>query len=386
MLRPTARPVLDAIGYHTGSQRTVIVAGFRGALESHARLSSSSRHHEHVVRRAGHARAPQRATRTRLPAGQFRSRRLGVVVTADDLESVVLSAEERSAVIARATHEVTFAIDGLACRVTFEDASAAVAYRARYALNDVAGQSAIHICVARDPSGRWLFVHCDGESKRWRDESCSTDLLICLADAFALTAFFRAVPHLMSMHAAVVGIEGGAAAIVGDSIAGQTTTAVACARRGLRLYSDERLVLSRRQVVPFPRTLTIRPGGIRLLLDAPLNDWVARRLADASAATNVAYGELLGEWSAPPVEPLRSAFIIAAIGSSPYVERIARTHVAQAALARAHCVEIGTDRFTRLLAALEGVACYRLTLGSPHDTADLIENRLRADMRRARAA
>ena len=89
-----------------------------------------------------------------------------------------------------------------------------------------------------------------------------------LADAFALTEFLRERDDgIVSLHAATVGLPGGVAAIIGDSNVGKTTTAVACARAGMDLYSDERCLIDQRSMIySFPRAINVRATGLQLLV------------------------------------------------------------------------------------------------------------------------
>ena len=286
---------------------------------------------------------------------------------------------------AHVRHSVVLRIAGTACAVHFDDAPAARRFAARYADLTIAGAVPRHHAFAlRDPVLGPLFWSDGGPVFRWPHGDLAEHVVAFLADAVALTAFFNErADGVLSLHAATVGIPGAAAAIVGDSDVGKTTTAIACGRIGLRLFSDERCVLDGAAVVhPFPRALNVRePGRALLLRDRVAGpDPVGERLRahGPGAWTDVRFGELFAPWALPEPAPLRAVFVLAGAGPRVRLDPATTAAAVKAASRWAHGAGRGLDKLARLHDLFGRAVCYRLELGSPDASAHAIRAALTA--------
>ena len=274
---------------------------------------------------------------------------------------------------------VVLSIAGCVSAVHFDDVEVARRFRSRYVdLVSRAEEIEQNAFAMSDPLLGPLFWSERGAVFRWPHGPLPPHATAFLADAVAMTAFFNERDDgIVSLHAATVAIPGAAATIIGDSNVGKTTTAIACARAGLRLYGDERCVIDTRSLVhPFARSINVRAAGRRLLLrDAIAGpDPIGERLrAHGDDDWNdVRLGELLGGWIAPPPEPLRAVFLISGTAREPGLESTTASRAAKAAPRWAQGAGRGIDKVARLVDLFSGTACYRLELGTPDASARAI--------------
>ncbi len=280
----------------------------------------------------------------------------------------------------RARRSLALGIAGRSLVVHFDDDAAGACFAARYADLALSGVPLVaqHAFAFRHAAAGPLFWSQDGPAFRWPHGELDADAVAFFADAVALTEFFeRHGDGAVSLHAAAVGIAGAAAALVGDTTAGKTTTALACARIGLRLYSDERCVLGRDGAVhPFPRALNVREAGRALLLRDRVTgpDPLGERLrARASGPwSDVRFGELVPDWVLPEPAPLRAVFVLAGAGERVRLEPASRLAAVRAAARWARGAGTGLDKVARLHELFAGAACHRLELGSPDASARAI--------------
>jgi hypothetical protein len=193
--------------------------------------------------------------------------------------------------------------------------------------------------------------------------------VLFLADSVAMSALVRYDEALGSMQAAAVEYSGIAAAIAGTSTAGKATTLLACARRGMRVYSDERTILRAGVVHPFLRRSSVRAAGARLLLaDSESEPQDEQLRSSPELSLRACFG---GEGIAEP-RPLRALFVLNGTGHCAALEAI-DTSVALPSISRWFDTRGDmVDRVARAIAALNGVRCYKLTLGSPDESAAAI--------------
>jgi hypothetical protein len=299
-----------------------------------------------------------------------------VTLTADSLERLDPSAFDPAAARRRTSHAVRLDIAGTVCSLAFDERAAAERFAERYRrlLAPPARAGAARVALAlREPDGTGLFWAERLGPFRWAHTALDLDTFVFLADSVAMTEYFTSIDGILSLHAAALGGDRGAIALIGDSTAGKTTTALACTRRGLELYSDERCILGGGLVLPFPRALNVRSGGKALLLRDPLDDALAVYLRGRDGdSENVDYADLFDDWAPPPPRPLRAAFILSGHASAPALEGATAREAAEAALTWANCNARGLDRFARVYEVFAGVRCYRLTLGTPDATARLL--------------
>lgn len=308
-----------------------------------------------------------------------------MLISAEDLIPIGLDASPlMTNPGARVTDTVPVAIGGRPFAVHFDDAAVAACFRARYAdLTTSARPYAAESYVMTDPALGALFWTVGGPAFRSPFALLSPKAKAFLADAVAITSFFIGRDDgMLSLHAATVGVDGAAGAIVGNSNAGKTTTAIACARAGLLLYGDERCVVDRDGLVhPFPRSLNIRAAGRRLLIaDDVAAPAIAGRMLRSRPDgdwNDVRFADLLGAWSPPPAQPLRVVFLIDGVAGDPRVTPASPLTAAKATARWAQGAGNGLEKMTRLLDLFSGVACRSLTLGTPRATAEAIARELR---------
>lgn len=275
-------------------------------------------------------------------------------------------------------HDVRFAFDRTIVSVRFADLQAAKLHGSRYRHMLATGEPALTLYVAAR-GGATHFWMPGLAAYRWDRYVLASHAISFLADAVATTHAFESLPDTIVLHAAAVAGPAGVAAIVGTTEAGKTTTSLACARRGLTLLSDEFCVTTPRGVIPFPRTLNVRRGGIALLAQGaepgtPLNDWVlAQGGADRS---DVGFDELFGDWQPPAPGPLRAVFLVSGHAATAQANVATPAGLLPRILPWARMNARGVDAARELLELLQGVDCFELTLGAPDETALLIARTL----------
>lgn len=217
--------------------------------------------------------------------------------------------------------------------------------------------------------GGYAFWCAHAPAWRWAQGALPPDAIVFLADSVALSALLRFDDGLASMQAAAIEFNGIAGAIAGQSTAGKTTTLLACARRGMRVYSDERVLLRHSMVYPFLRRCSVRAAGARLLLA----DRDADLLGDAlRVSPELSLKTCFGSDAIAEPRKLRALFVIEGAGHCAGLELI-DTAVALPSITRWFDARGDmVDRVSRAIGILRGVRCYRLTLGSPDETAAAI--------------
>jgi hypothetical protein len=265
---------------------------------------------------------------------------------------------------------------GTCIALGFDDALSAESYRRRYARLATERPADVRAYALRHES-RTLFWVEGGPAYQWREALGDPLAIEFLADCVVRHLYFMELSPHLSFHAAALSVAGGAFAVTAASEGGKTTTALACARRGMPLYSDERCVLDGEHVLPFPRALNVRAAALdliaadRVLADGGIGERLrCRRGADWNGAD---FAELFGDARLPPPQPLRTIFFITGRGAEPAVTPMTLREALPALLAvplrgRSRGVERVADA-TRLLAHAKA---YALTLGSPDATACLL--------------
>lgn len=261
-----------------------------------------------------------------------------------------------------ATHCVYSAqceIAGVAMELRTDLSEVARLFGLRYADHPPTHAPDFRYYVATARSG-YLFWSDHAPAWRWSQGSLPADAVVFLADTVVLSAIIRFEPSLASMHAAGVEFRGIAAAIVDHSALAKTTALMACARRGMKIYSDERVLVRGRLVYPFLRRTSVRAAGARLLL--------ADRDAFNETPELSVKTALGGDAIAEP-EPLGALFILSGRKGSASVERIDAATALPAITRWFDARGDIMDRVTRAIALLRSIACFRLTVGSPDETA-----------------
>jgi hypothetical protein len=217
--------------------------------------------------------------------------------------------------------------------------------------------------------GGYAFWCAHAATWRWTQGPLPPDAIVFLADSVALSALIRYDSSLTSMQAAAVEYNGIAAAIAGHSTPGKTTTLLACARRGMRVYSDERTLLRHTIAHPFLRRCSVRAAGARLLLA----DQDADKQPDPlRTSPQLSLKMCFGPDAIADPRPLRALFVIAGTGHCAGLELI-DTSTALPAITRWFDARGDmVDRVARAISTLQSLRCYRLTLGTPDETAAAI--------------
>jgi hypothetical protein len=248
--------------------------------------------------------------------------------------------ESARATIADITIEVRSNVSGLAA-----------AFAHRYA--DHPPSTAVHFIytVLEDTDGYLMWCDHDG-AWRWPHGPLSLDAVLFLVDAAAMAALIHYDVRLASMHAAGVERFGVAAAIAADSGGGKTTTAVACARAGMRIYSDERVLVRGTTVFPFLRRCSLRDEYMR-------------------PSGSLSWIETFGRQCVASPHALRALFVVNGKGTLS-VEEIEPAR-ALAGIARwFDCRARTPERLARAMILARSLRCYSLSLGSPQETAQCV--------------
>jgi len=297
-------------------------------------------------------------------------------VSPEALTPVEVSLELRRALRGEVVETVWTDWFGTCIALGFDESPAAASYRRRYA-RLLSERPADVRAYALRHENRTLFWVEGGPAYQWREALSDPLAIEFLADCVVRHVYFMELSPHLSFHAAALGVADGAFAVTAASEGGKTTTALACARRGMPLYSDERCVLDGERVLPFPRALNVRAAALDLLAADPTfaNDAIGERLRFRRGAdwSGVDFADLFGDARLPPPQPLRAIFFISGRAAEPAVAPLAFREALPTLLAvplrgRSRGVERVADA-TRLLAH---VRAYALTLGRPDATARLL--------------
>jgi hypothetical protein len=275
----------------------------------------------------------------------------------------------------RAVHPVAFTVAGVPVEVRFDGAGAAEIYRRRYRhMLSEQPPAMTAYAVTRSPAETFFWTD-DRPLYCWDQGAIPDRVIAFFADAVATTAFLNSIDDLIALHAGAVTDGRSAAFIAGVSTAGKSTTSIACFRRGLQLYSDEFCLVRAGGVLPHPRALSVRREGLELLLaDAapasPVDAWLRANRGDDHE--NVGFDELFGAATWPEARPLRVAFAAVAKADAPKLRSIAPAQMLVHTMPFARLKPRGLEATAALLAVLQPLTCYELTLGRPDATAELI--------------
>jgi hypothetical protein len=254
------------------------------------------------------------------------------------------------------THAVTVRIAGVRFSLNTNLAGLADAFALRYAEHLDNGEPHFSYNVLRQ-SESYVFW-CDHAGAWAWGGRLPVDAILFLADAAAISALIHYDAALASMHAAGIAYNNGAAAIIADSEGGKTTTAIACARAGLQVYSDERVLLRGNVVQPFWRRCRLRAGGAQLL--------------GITSQSELSWRELFGDAALASPAPLRTVFVVAGRASRPRIREIQTAAALRAAGKWFDCSGTPLERTARALQAVRFAACFSLELGHPDETARAI--------------
>jgi hypothetical protein len=196
----------------------------------------------------------------------------------------------------------------------------------------------------------------------------------------AINKLVQAQHDMMFFHAASLSIGGAGVLLLGDKCAGKTTTAMFLAARGHGLLSDEVGAVDSRnnQLVPFRRTLSIRPGPLPERVRAKLQagQFGRETLFDGTTRIRARIGSIFGE-DEPVTTQLRCLVFLSGFARTPQAHRVSprAEHVSLLKPFGSSVYGASKRRVVfRLAAMLSRTRVYSLTLGAPEATAALIED------------
>jgi hypothetical protein len=235
----------------------------------------------------------------------------------------------------------------------------------RYAHHEAQSPADFRYYVATSRGG-YTFWCAHASTWRWTQGPLPAEAVAFLADSVALTALIRFDSALSSFPAAGFELNGSAGAIAGGNAAAKATTLLACSRRGMRVYSDERVLLRGGIVYPLVRRSSVRAAGSRLLL----GDREGDRKSDALQATpSLSPQTCFGAEGMAKPGPLRALFVIAGIGYCAALEAVDTASVLPEIVRGYDARGDMVDRVARAITTLNGVQSYKLTLGTPDESA-----------------
>jgi hypothetical protein len=299
------------------------------------------------------------------------------MITAANLVAIDLEAEQRRALLERAPYRTTFDWFGRKLQVRSNQEFEIEALRVRYRSFLTSGRADVVVCAVGSHDEHTTIFAQPGSAYRYPELLHRPGTIAFLTDAVAQHEFFANNAALVSFHAAALRCGKAALAISAASTGGKSTTAFACARRGMQLYSDERCVVIDGSVHPFPRAVNIRAGGIELLTAEEVPDdggigAALRRHAgkDLEAAQ---FSDLLGSRPLPDPARLEYFFFIVGKAQAPAVAPLGLEASLGHLLGAALCGPAqGMDRLVAATRLLRQARAYELTLGTPDDTALVI--------------
>ncbi|MEP6571795.1 MAG: hypothetical protein ABJD11_03835 [Gemmatimonadota bacterium] len=196
----------------------------------------------------------------------------------------------------------------------------------------------------------------------------------------AVNRVLRLQRDVLFFHAASVAVAGRGALICGPKGAGKTTLSMSLAARGHAFLGEELAAvrLSTRQLLPFRRAVSIRPGPgseqvQRLLQERP--DLPRERYPDGGVRVRVPMGELFPDARAIEA-PLSDAFFLRGFTEQARVETFTPGSQHLQLISPLRSTAWGMPRgllTVRLLKLLSGVRCHFLDAGDPEATADLVQ-------------
>jgi hypothetical protein len=193
---------------------------------------------------------------------------------------------------------------------------------------------------------------------------------------------------IIFIHAGGVSIDGRGTLLIGRSGRGKSTTTMALASRGHALLGDETVGIRAQpcEIVPFRRTLKLRPGPRAHTVAQRLNTVPHTLRADAQGVLCAWVGAQALFPGLPPAvaTPLRDAFFLRGFGETAAAERFvpslehleelqALTMSLSAIVSWPASPAHRLIRFARVIGMFSTCRCHFLDLGTPDDTAALIE-------------
>lgn len=245
------------------------------------------------------------------------------------------------------------AVAGITMELRSNVRGLAAAFGRRFADHYTYGATDFTYNVFENDAGYAMWCDHDG-AWQWPYGPLALDAVLFLADAAAISALVHYDDTLASVHAAGVEYANLAAAITADSGGGKTTTALACARAGLRIYSDERVLVRGGTVTPFLRRCSLRDEQMR-------------------PYASISWTQLFGDRVVAPPAKLRALFVIkgrGALSVEPIEPALALGSVGRWFA----CKGDAWHRMARAMTLLRSLHCYAITLGTPQQSAQAIRD------------
>ncbi|HEV3154641.1 MAG TPA: hypothetical protein VGZ02_12620 [Candidatus Baltobacteraceae bacterium] len=283
-------------------------------------------------------------------------------------EQLMRSPSDANAALERhCLYSAVFEVAGVCVELRTDMPDVAHLHRLRYA-DHASGRTPDFRYFVATVRGGYAFWCSHAPSWRWTRGALPADAVAFLADSVIIGALVRYDAALCSVQAAGIEYNGIAAALAGPSATGKTETLLACARRGMRLYSDERVVLRHSIAYPFLCRSSVRAAGTRLMLSDPDAD----PIDPVRTAPELSLKTCFGSSAIADPRPLRALFAIAGTGHCAALELVDTATVLPTIARGFDSRGDMVDRVSRVIAMLGNVRCYRLTLGSPDETSAAI--------------
>ncbi len=289
-------------------------------------------------------------------------------IDASQLQRIQIAPPQFSALDAKTRTRAAVALGGRGVSCAFSDPVVAERFRSRYRhLKCERGDLRFVVCSDDDD---YVFAT-RNQGFRWDGGRLHPFDVAFLADAVVTTVAFAAETDVVTFHAAALRADNSAFALVGHTHAGKSTTAIACGFAGYDLYSDEFCRVASNGVLPVPRSLSLRAGGIKMLLQSRLAPQSFRRKATAlngKGWEDAGYDELFGGVPELDPTPLQHLFWLNGFAEKPRIIEIQPYRLLPEIAPFARAGGGGALRVANLLNAVRGAKCYELLLGPIDET------------------
>lgn len=215
--------------------------------------------------------------------------------------------------------------------------------------------------------GGYAFWSPSASAWRWSQGMLPADAVAFLADGVALGALLRYDAQLCSIDGCAVEYRGDGALLLAQSPA-RAGLLLACHRRGMRIYSDERVLLRGQSLQPLLRRCSVRTAGSRLLI-AESSEPAKNELP---VLPQLSLRTCFGRASIAQPHPLRAVFLLTGSGYCASLEQVDAAAVLPAVSRRFDARGDLVDRVARSVRILRDATCFRLTAGSYDETAAAI--------------
>jgi hypothetical protein len=287
------------------------------------------------------------------------------LIRADQLKECPVDARVLERATAKAAASARVAIAGIVMELRSDNAALCDAFAKRYRAHATTEPADFLYYVVRD-GVRYRFWSAHSPVWEWQSGVLPTDALLFLTEAVGISALVRYDPTLSSVHGAAIRFKGVTAAIVGNASSGKSTTLLACARNGMQVYSDERVLTRGGIVYPYLRTCSVRADAAKRLFDDATHDALRAWLADRGLSRReLSLDEVFGAQAIAPPSPLRVVFVINGYAASPRIQELEPANALPAVTRWLDARGDALDRMGRGLRLLRGVTCYRIALGMP---------------------